>query len=323
MSPTRKVSFDNEVEVVEFSQKDSEAVSVKKRIMDGLGCLDFNNGSRTLTNYRSSRCRKPVVEYLISSDSDKDVPENIALSSHPTSNESGSSKDGLNGRHSDWNYGNLGYLSEKSTTTQKTKGAKADISATIEKKTITSPIENRYRSISSSGSRNIKWGKPQQVQNSLRTIQVIRGPQYAQSGLSMIGLNQEVELQSINYDKDMNVLYGNIMVKNICFEKSVVIRYTTNNWEESSIREVNAKYNTSLTSNGSDLFLYVLDLNEIQQNNSISGLRSGGGVGGGYVTSTIDLEFCIRYRAGQCVANEFWDNNNNQNYFVRVFTFPQ
>ncbi|KAG8771615.1 hypothetical protein FRC12_003511 [Ceratobasidium sp. 428] len=98
-------------------------------------------------------------------------------------------------------------------------------------------------------------------------------------------------------------LHGTVLVRNVAFGKSVVVRYTTDNWETAS--EIMAGYSSSLPPgiipggfNASwDKFTFTIKLDDIERN---------------LPNRTL---FCVvRYDAHG--AGEWWDNNNGQNYRV-------
>ncbi|KAG8737316.1 hypothetical protein FRC10_008356 [Ceratobasidium sp. 414] len=98
-------------------------------------------------------------------------------------------------------------------------------------------------------------------------------------------------------------LHGTVLVRNVSFGKSVVVRYTTDNWETAS--EIMAAYSASLPPGiypGSsdaawDKFTFTIKLDDIERS---------------LPNRTL---FCVvRYDAHG--VGEWWDNNNTQNYRV-------
>ncbi|CAE6505351.1 unnamed protein product [Rhizoctonia solani] len=98
-------------------------------------------------------------------------------------------------------------------------------------------------------------------------------------------------------------LHGTILVRNVAYAKTVVVRYTTDNWETAS--EINASYNSSLPPGivpGSidapwDKFTFTIKLDDIERSLPERTL------------------FCVvKYDAHG--AGEWWDNNNGENYRV-------
>ncbi|KAF8753856.1 Carbohydrate/starch-binding module (family 21) [Rhizoctonia solani] len=98
-------------------------------------------------------------------------------------------------------------------------------------------------------------------------------------------------------------LHGTILVRNVAFGKTIVVRYTTDNWETAS--EINASYSSSLPPGivpGSidaswDKFTFTIKLDDIERSLPDRTL------------------FCVvKYDAHG--VGEWWDNNQGQNYRV-------
>ncbi|KEP52584.1 putative phosphatase regulatory subunit [Rhizoctonia solani 123E] len=98
-------------------------------------------------------------------------------------------------------------------------------------------------------------------------------------------------------------LQGTVLVRNVAFAKTVVVRYTTDNWETAS--EINASYSSSLPLGivpGSidapwDKFTFTIKLDDIERSLPERTL------------------FCVvKYDAHG--VGEWWDNNNGNNYRV-------
>ncbi|KAG9098345.1 hypothetical protein FS749_004021 [Ceratobasidium sp. UAMH 11750] len=98
-------------------------------------------------------------------------------------------------------------------------------------------------------------------------------------------------------------LHGTVLVRNVAFGKSVVVRYTTDNWETAS--EIMAAYSASLPPGiypgagdaSWDKFTFTIKLDDIERS---------------LPNRTL---FCVvRYDAHG--VGEWWDNNNSQNYRV-------
>ncbi|CAE6452110.1 unnamed protein product [Rhizoctonia solani] len=98
-------------------------------------------------------------------------------------------------------------------------------------------------------------------------------------------------------------LHGTILVRNVAFAKTIVVRYTTDNWETAS--EINASYSSSLPPGivpGSidaswDKFTFTIKLDDIERSLPDRTL------------------FCVvKYDAHG--IGEWWDNNQGQNYRV-------
>ncbi|KAG0666971.1 hypothetical protein C6P45_000180 [Maudiozyma exigua] len=98
-------------------------------------------------------------------------------------------------------------------------------------------------------------------------------------------------------------IIGKILVKNIYYDKRVIVRYTWDSWKTSG--EVEAIWlSTSeaiLPGTNMDIFHFLIDDNT--RNENIVG----------------KLEFCIHYTTrNDMVREEYWDNNNDNNYKVDV-----
>ena len=98
-------------------------------------------------------------------------------------------------------------------------------------------------------------------------------------------------------------IIGKILVKNIYYDKRVIVRYTWDSWKTCS--EVEAIWlSTSeaiLPGTNMDIFHFLIDDNT--RNENIVG----------------KLEFCIHYTTRNDITREeYWDNNNNDNYKVYV-----
>ncbi|CAE6364020.1 unnamed protein product [Rhizoctonia solani] len=98
-------------------------------------------------------------------------------------------------------------------------------------------------------------------------------------------------------------LHGTVLVRNVAFAKTVVVRYTTDHWETAS--EINASYNSSLPPGivpGSidtpwDKFTFTIKLDDIERSLPDRTL------------------FCVvKYDAHG--VGEWWDNNHGENYRV-------
>ncbi|MCL4144343.1 UNVERIFIED_CONTAM: hypothetical protein GTU68_059592 [Idotea baltica] len=107
-----------------------------------------------------------------------------------------------------------------------------------------------------------------------------------------------IALENLVIKEAESLLEGTVKVRNIAFEKSVVIRYTSTNWVCSD--DVEADYVTT-PSSGSSYNLYDTFSFQIPLPSS----------------STADkIEFCLCYFTD---GGSFWDNNNNKNYAVVAF----
>ncbi|CCE65231.1 hypothetical protein TPHA_0K00970 [Tetrapisispora phaffii CBS 4417] len=97
---------------------------------------------------------------------------------------------------------------------------------------------------------------------------------------------------------------GRILVKNIFYEKEVMLKYTLNNWNTS--HDIRCTYlgdgNSFLPGLNIDIFKFIFDYEPSCTNNANS-----------------KLEFCIQYvtKEGEKIV-EYWDNNDGKNYKVDI-----
>lgn len=113
-----------------------------------------------------------------------------------------------------------------------------------------------------------------------------------------------VYTEAIYLSSEGTMLVGQILVKNIAYHKTVVVRFTFDDWH--TISETKAFYETRLNDETNpkdhryDRFTFSIKLQDFTN-----------------VFSTSQcMDFCVRYN----VANqEFWDNNSGKNYRVRFF----
>lgn len=130
-----------------------------------------------------------------------------------------------------------------------------------------------------------------------------------------------VYLDRVFLSSDKQNMIGHVYVKNICFQKSVYIRYTLDHWK--TVTEVKAEFNKDLQSPkkqfnplgmnignsscskepGYDRFTFVVNVKDIP----------------GHVLATNPMFFCIHYVANN---QSFWDNNNSMNFEVS-FSKPE
>ena len=111
-----------------------------------------------------------------------------------------------------------------------------------------------------------------------------------------------LELQNISLENavaSQNSIWGTIKVKNICFHKSVTVRYTLDGWVSST--DLQGVYVPDSNDGATDRFSFALTLPEY------------------FLTSGGVLEFALRF-AGEGV--EFWDNNNGENYRIECREAP-
>lgn len=111
-------------------------------------------------------------------------------------------------------------------------------------------------------------------------------------------------LQDLRLDLQGNMLVGNIFVRNISYEKRVIVRYTLNKWRtQQDIESVWVSHDKDIKIAGGsidiDVFQFAIDLGDID--------------------SAEHIELCILYqtRQGQCWTDH-WDNNQGVNYKVSI-----
>lgn len=105
--------------------------------------------------------------------------------------------------------------------------------------------------------------------------------------------DENVSLENVIVKCNENELTGTVKVKNICFEKSVIIRATTNNWinhDDTDCSFVDNNTSAAVTIIY-DTFSFKLKLPEDKDS----------------------LQFCVRFKSAQ---GEFWDNCDGKNYSV-------
>jgi len=90
-------------------------------------------------------------------------------------------------------------------------------------------------------------------------------------------------------------LTGTIRVMNLHFDKSVAVRWTTNDWKD--MVDVEATYIHGASDANTDRFGFKI-------------IPSGG------MKLGDKLQFCLKYRT---LGREFWDNNLGANYVFQVF----
>ncbi|CAI4061164.1 hypothetical protein SUVZ_05G1300 [Saccharomyces uvarum] len=116
------------------------------------------------------------------------------------------------------------------------------------------------------------------------------------------GHNNENTMTKDNNTGCTRLIVGRILVKNIFYDKRVVIRYTWNGWR--TAHEVECVYISNgdgiLPGTDMDIFHFIID--------DASKLDPRG-----------RLEFCIHYSTrNDYKREEYWDNNNGNNYKVEV-----
>lgn len=126
-------------------------------------------------------------------------------------------------------------------------------------------------------------------------------------------LQLPVFLERVFITVDKKYLLGQIAVKNLSFEKNVVVRYTADGWN--SIIEIPTIYVPDIPSilklNNYDRFVFKIPLDNIfntyKLNNNTKKQNEK------YQENSYDL--CIRYSSNN---QDFWDNNNGSNYNIRL-----
>jgi len=116
---------------------------------------------------------------------------------------------------------------------------------------------------------------------------------------------------------DGTILKGTIQVKNLAYHKSVVIRYTLDNWNTS--KEAPAVYTSAVTNGtafysdvGLDLFTFTIDMTS-QFNAFNNSLVPH------FADHPIIMSFAIRYEVSN---NTYWDNNNTNNFQLEFVQLP-
>jgi len=116
---------------------------------------------------------------------------------------------------------------------------------------------------------------------------------------------------------DGSILKGTIQVKNLAYHKSVVIRYTLDNWNTS--KEAPAVYTSAVTNGtafysdvGLDLFTFTIDMTS-QFNAFNHSLVPH------FADHPIIMSFAIRYEVNN---NTYWDNNNTNNFQLEFVQLP-
>lgn len=105
-----------------------------------------------------------------------------------------------------------------------------------------------------------------------------------------------IRIESLQLDKNDNILRGRCRVANLAFEKHVTVRYTTDYWK--SFHETEALYREPIGSSANtwDRFSFTIRLDDCASPN---------------ITVYLALKYTVN-------DNEFWDNNDGANYQVDV-----
>jgi hypothetical protein len=111
-----------------------------------------------------------------------------------------------------------------------------------------------------------------------------------------------VRLEKLFLSQDHEALFGKIVVKNIAFQKTVVARFTFDEWKTTS--EVIATYDSIFREkqapNAYDEFSFDIELPSQATAENVSVL------------------LCIRYAVNN---QEFWDNNEKMNYSMLLQSY--
>lgn len=113
----------------------------------------------------------------------------------------------------------------------------------------------------------------------------------------------KLETQNVcleNAVASQNSVWGTVKVKNICFHKKVLVRYTLDGWVSST--DLEGVYVPDSNDGATDRFSFALTLPEY--------FLASGGV----------LEFAVRFEGE---GTEFWDNNSGKNYRIECREAPR
>ncbi|XP_069953812.1 protein phosphatase 1 regulatory subunit 3B isoform X1 [Cherax quadricarinatus] len=127
---------------------------------------------------------------------------------------------------------------------------------------------------------------------------------FAQPASDYLGMKARLEKDNVTLEnvviKEMeNRVQGTVKVRNLSFHKSVIVRYTINNWI--SHDEIEAEFVPSLSATVASYNLYDTFTFSLPLPGS---------------TQADKVEFCICFKSEQ---GEFWDNNNSKNYVIVSF----
>ncbi|KAI8091712.1 putative phosphatase regulatory subunit-domain-containing protein [Thamnidium elegans] len=107
-----------------------------------------------------------------------------------------------------------------------------------------------------------------------------------------------VSLESLDWENARSVIKGRVLVHNVAFEKSIMVRMSFNHWQ--TWIDVEATYKESL--NGAlDRFSF-----ELVTPNHLSYLN--------LINTSSSCSMAIRYQVN---GQEYWDNNNQNNFNVQ------
>ncbi|KAJ3390483.1 hypothetical protein HDU92_000416 [Lobulomyces angularis] len=123
-----------------------------------------------------------------------------------------------------------------------------------------------------------------------------------------------VKLSNIRLNK--GIVTGYVLVKNLAFQKEILVRYTTNNWK--TYHDTKANFNL-VSYNNFDSFTFAWNLDQIFSKENVTGLKENKKIGQKKYLEDPTLIFCIKYTANS--VDEYWDNNCGSNYCLK-FTAP-
>lgn len=121
-----------------------------------------------------------------------------------------------------------------------------------------------------------------------------QGPQFCEEEFNAKVNKQMVALEKSDYDSKDNKITGLVRVKNLAYEKRVVIRYSFSDWAEYS--EKSAEWEESIGESGrpeTDRFRFEIPLTAPNQCGSV--------------------RFAVRY---DVAGLTFWDNSGGENHKV-------
>ncbi|KAI9144251.1 putative phosphatase regulatory subunit-domain-containing protein [Paraphysoderma sedebokerense] len=141
---------------------------------------------------------------------------------------------------------------------------------------------------------------------------------------SLVTSGTPVILESCNIHPYSGRIIGSVLVKNLSFEKEVVVRYTLDLWQ--TWREIGGIFKHSThgecdentdekneQARDLDRFMFTLDMTKIfdKSFNSVEEPR----LNSSNDARSIAVHFAIRY---ECQNGGFWDNNQGNNYFIQI-----
>ncbi|KAK6201358.1 putative phosphatase regulatory subunit-domain-containing protein [Scheffersomyces amazonensis] len=135
-------------------------------------------------------------------------------------------------------------------------------------------------------------------------------------------IKQEVPvfLERLFITVDKKYLLGHIAVKNLAFEKYLIVRYSLDNW--CTIIEIPTVYVPDrpeiLKSNNYDRFIFQIPLENLFNSFRISSTETNNNNTNNTNTNgTLEktYQICIKYYSNR---NEYWDNNSFKNYHIKL-----